>query len=263
MRQLKQITTHEAPMERHVERHLTKQAQKQLISGLGVCVIAGILLSILAPYNTGRISFLPRLTYWTLLCVAGGIGAAIFEPMTRAMNWSPNRLWSIIGQSITSSLMVTAMLIGWNYYQGNQIDLLEAIVLFFFVLVIGVTITAVVHLVEQSGDKTETSPHRPAIFERLKPKFRNAEIFALMAEDHYVRVITSNGDDLILMRLSDAVKELGDLKGLSTHRSWWVAESGVKSTHKADGKITLELHNGQKAPVSRSKAKTVKDAGWV
>lgn len=250
-------------MERQVERQLTKESQRQLISGLSICVIAGLLLSILAPYNTGRISFLPRLTYWTLLCVAGGIGAAIFEPMTRAMNWSPNRLWSVAGQSITSSLLVTAMLIGWNYYQGNRLDLLEAISLFFFVLVIGVTITAVVHLAEQSSRKNQASPQRPAIFERLKPKFRNAEIYALMAEDHYVRVITSKGDDLILMRLSDAVKELGLTKGLPVHRSWWVAEAGVKSAKKSDNKITLELYSGQTAPVSRSNTKSVKEAGWI
>ncbi len=101
------------------------------------------------------------------------------------------------------------------------------------------------------------------MYERLKPSLRSAEIYALMAEDHYVRVYTSNGEDLILMRLSDAIKEVGDLKGLSVHRSWWVAEGGVKAAKKSDGKIILELHSGQVAPVSRSNQKQVKQSGWI
>ncbi len=239
------------------------QSSRQLISGMSICVIAGIILAILAPYGTGQIAFIPRLIYWTILCIAGGIGAAIFVPLTRAMNWQPNRYWSIIGQSITSSLTVTAMLIGWNNYVGNRLDFIEALVLFSLVLLIGAIITTIVHLVERSSVPEITIEPRTPLMERLKPKLRNADIYALTAEDHYVRVITSKGEDLILMRLSDAIKELGDIKGLPVHRSWWVAESGIKSARKIDGKISLQLHSGQVAPVSRSNSKTVKQAGWV
>ena len=46
-----------------------------------------------------------------------------------------------------------------------------------------------------------------------KIELRGAEIFAVEAEDHYLRLHTSRGSDLILMRLSDAVAEL-EAKGL-------------------------------------------------
>ena len=104
---------------------------------------------------------------------------------------------------------------------------------------------------------------RPAILERLKPSLRSADIYALSAEDHYVRVHTSKGDDLILMRLTDAVKETAPINGLSTHRSWWVAEQGVETGQKRDGKTSLLLKSGIEAPVSRNNAKAVRDAGWV
>ena len=65
------------------------------------------------------------------------------------------------------------------------------------------------------------------------------------------------------MRLSDAIKETAPQKGLQTHRSWWVAEAGVKRVKKQDGKLSITLKNDAIAPVSRNKAKIVREAGWV
>lgn len=238
--------------------------RKHIFSGIGISLIAGILLSILAPYHTGRLSFPTRFTYWTVLCLFGGFGAGAFLPLAKILNWNVGTAGQIIGQSITASLLVSAMLIGWNVYHSSHVDIPEALMLFFFVWVIGISITVIVHLSERATDPNLIQQDtRPQIFERLKPKYRNAEIYALMAEDHYVRVITSKGDDLILMRLSDAIKELGQIKGLSVHRSWWVAEAGVDIAKKTEGKISVELKSGQIAPVSRSKAKEVKAAGWI
>ena len=69
--------------------------------------------------------------------------------------------------------------------------------------------------------------------------------------------------DLVLMRLGDAVKECAPLPGLRTHRSWWVAEAGVNSVKKIDGKTTIELHSGQMVPISRANAPSVREAGWT
>jgi len=243
---------------------LPDNIRKFVFSGFGICLIIGIILSILAPYGTGRLGILPRLTYWTVLCLAGAIGAAVFMPLAAKFGRKPSRIMEVFGQSITSSILVTALLAAWNNYNSSNVDLFEALYLFVFVWVIGITITTVVHLAERaSRPESSFETSRPDLYERLKPNLRNAEIYALMAEDHYVRVFTSNGEDLILMRLSDAVKEMGNIKGLPVHRSWWVAEAGVKAAKKSDGKISLELHSGQIAPVSRSNAKSVKLAGWV
>lgn len=65
------------------------------------------------------------------------------------------------------------------------------------------------------------------------------------------------------MRLSDAISELAPLPGLSPHRSWWVAESGVAKTLRQDGKTMINLRNDISVPVSRLKVKTLKDAGWI
>ena len=53
------------------------------------------------------------------------------------------------------------------------------------------------------------------------------------------------------------------LDGLQTHRSWWVAEAGVDKGKSANGRIVLALKSGVEAPVSRTYAKAVREAGWV
>lgn len=243
---------------------MPENIRKHIFSGLGVCLIAGLILSILAPYGTGQISILPRFTYWTVLCSAGALGATVFLPLVKMLGWQPSRAAEIIGQSVTTSILVTTILIAWNYYNASSVDVLEALYLFFLVWVIGIVITTFIHMAEKATLPESTKElGRPPLFERLKPNLRSAEIYALMAEDHYVRVYTSKGEDLILMRLSDAVKETEGLQGLPVHRSWWVAEAGVKTAKKSEGKITLELHSGQIAPVSRSNHNLVKQAGWI
>ncbi|MFX8624480.1 LytTR family DNA-binding domain-containing protein, partial [Acinetobacter baumannii] len=75
----------------------------------------------------------------------------------------------------------------------------------------------------------------PRFLERLPLKLRGAEIYAVEAEDHYLRLHTSRGSDLILMRLSDAIVELEGLEGARTHRSWWVAKGAVRDAKRGDG----------------------------
>ncbi len=82
------------------------------------------------------------------------------------------------------------------------------------------------------------------------------------AEDHYLRVRTSGGDELILLRLSDAIAELEGVEGARTHRSWWVARAAVAGVRRGDGRAVITLPDGTEVPVSRSYAKVLRDAGW-
>jgi hypothetical protein len=76
---------------------------------------------------------------------------------------------------------------------------------------------------------------KPARFiDRLPFKLRGAAIRAVSSEDHYLRVHTDRGSDLILMRLSDALTELEGLEGAQTHRSWWVAKDAVLDVSRGD-----------------------------
>ena len=98
--------------------------------------------------------------------------------------------------------------------------------------------------------------------DRLPFKLRGSVIWAVSSEDHYLRIHTDRGSDLILMRLSDALVELEGLEGAQTHRSWWVARDAVRDVSRGDGRATLTLEGGIEAPVSRRYAKALREAGW-
>src|SRR5690606_15189181 len=91
------------------------------------------------------------------------------------------------------------------------------------VLMITGVMTAIAMMLERRGAAPERTPDPPRFLTRLPHRLKGAAIRAVEAEDHYLRVHTDQGSDLILMRLSDAVKELEGLDGAQTHRSWWVA----------------------------------------
>ena len=83
------------------------------------------------------------------------------------------------------------------------------------------------------------------------------------SEDHYLRLHTSQGQDLILMRLADAVAELEGIEGAQVHRSWWVAREAIAEARRGDGRATLTLKDGSEVPVSRTYAKLLRERGWI
>jgi DNA-binding LytR/AlgR family response regulator len=111
----------------------------------------------------------------------------------------------------------------------------------------------------------EPAPVAEAIspfFRRLPPKL-GTDLLSLTAEDHYVRVTTVLGSDLVLIRLSDAIAEIGAEKGQRVHRSHWVAGGAVASVDRQSGKTALVLSNGESVPVSQSYLASLREAGWL
>jgi DNA-binding LytR/AlgR family response regulator len=101
-----------------------------------------------------------------------------------------------------------------------------------------------------------------AFFARLPAKL-GKDLLAIKAEDHYLRIYTTAGNDLLLMRLTDAVEELDGYDGLRVHRSYWVAHAAIERAEKAGRRVTLHLVNGMRVPVSRRYAEDLKAQGWL
>ena len=88
-------------------------------------------------------------------------------------------------------------------------------------------------------------------------------LVSLSVTDHYVEVATSKGRALVLIRLSDAIKETSPTAGLRIHRSHWVALEAVVRVLRLDGRLVVELKDGRRLPVSRSYAGDLRAAGLM
>lgn len=107
-------------------------------------------------------------------------------------------------------------------------------------------------------------PEAEAAFrKRLSARRRTANLFAIQAYDHYLKVHTDAGEELVTLRMSDAMDELALAHGWRVHRSWWVSATAVQSAswNRRSGELTLK--NGMTVPVSKTYRPALKDAGWL
>lgn len=168
---------------------------------------------------------------------------------------------------ISGPLSVVVWAVTGPALNGGMMPLSHLPMIAFYVVTITAAISAVNVFVTRArpvqthapGPADRTASRFP---ERLPARLRGAAIRAVQAEDHYLRIHTDRGSDLILMRLSDALEELQGLEGAQTHRSWWVAREAVRDVARSDGRAVLTLEGGLTAPVSRRYARALRAAGW-
>ena len=209
-----------------------------------------------------------RVAYWLTLMLSGtALGLAA---QTAARRWRifPHRM--VLQAGVVILLMwppqTLIVLLVQRYVAGEPLTGQMMLNVVTLVFVVSAAVTAVNYLADRSPLQTLAAGDgdAPARFlARLPPALRGAEIWAVQAEDHYLRLHTSAGQDLILMRLGDAVAELKGIEGARTHRSWWVARNGYASHQRGRGGARLMLRNGVEAPVSRTYVPALRGAGWL
>lgn len=235
----------------------------------------GLFLAVIGAYGTGEQSFAMRAGFW-IPVMAMGVACGettvwLFRPL------APPRLHVLLYcalLAVAMSVPLTLAIAAYLRALGAPMRLGSLPPLFLMVVVISAAMTALGALMEKArrrpGDAAEDpapageAAPADAFRTRLPPKLRGAELYALSAEDHYLRAHTSEGDALILMRLSDAERELARTGGLRVHRSWWVAEAGVDQVRpEPGGRAAIRLRNGAVAPVSRTYRPALRKAGWL
>ena len=234
-------------------------------SWLGFAVLCGLaaFLTFTGVYDAVRgLPFWLGWCYWMLTLVVGCLtGYGVILILSRAS--------FIVRYGIAilaSTAAVTAVICGLQVMVGHPVPFSFVPILYAQVLVISILVFCIGLISERAKQSPETTmvSRDPVkhFLEHLPMKYRETELYAISSEDHYLRVHTSKGEELILMRLSDAVHDLKDANGLQTHRSWWVAASGVEDVIKDNGQTKLILKSGVEAPVSRTYQAAVKAAGW-
>lgn len=238
---------------------------KSYLRPLVVAVIAGAFLALIGALGTGDTPLVPRLAYWIGL---SSLGAVLGTTVAQAVGG----LWPGLAATWWRALIIVAVLTplftALVWVAGGRAPLTPQVAAAYFGITLVMTsgMTALMTLATRSAAQiTHAAPPEappPRFLERLPPRLRGSEIYAVEAEDHYLRLHTSKGQDLILLRLCDAVAELEGIEGAQTHRSWWVAKAAVRDAKRGDGRATLTLTNGVEAPVSRAYARTLREAGW-
>lgn len=235
----------------------------------GACCIIGVVLTSAGAFGTGVLQIAPRFLYWLGMMVIGASVGVTVARFAIPESWFRRRWFLVmapvaLGTAIPMSL-VTA--VSDSLLTHRPFRLAHVVDTFPTTLITTFAITALAFLIRRRPPAVAThaapaGAPAPKFLARLPDKLKGAELWAVEAEDHYLRLHTSLGQDLILMRLSDALTELEGIEGAQTHRSWWVAKAAVVTCERADGRAILTLKDDAKAPVSRSFLPVLRDEGW-
>lgn len=244
------------------------------LRGLAIALAVGGFLALSGAFVDEDAPIGLRLAYWLPMmgigALWGGFVARALFPDHGGEDGPPAKLWlSCLWAALAMAAPFTGLvwLATWLAF-GRQIPVAGLPYLFGSVFVLSLAMTVLNTLVEsrrQAIRRLSAGPVPPQpvrFLERLPPRLRGADLHAIEAQDHYLRLHTSRGQDLILMRLGDAVDELAGLEGAQVHRSWWVARAAVDDVRRGDGRALLTLKGGVEVPVSRTYSRHLRAAGW-
>lgn len=239
---------------------------RRAAADLALWTAIGLVMAILGPFGSSERTLFERLAYW-LICMLGGgaIGIAIDVPVHRFVDHFWGRLALV---SVLMTPLVTVLVFMTNHGLGGMPYSWSNLVQpWFDVFVVCFTAMLFRQLVwsrppAPPGVAEPGEDPVGAFRQRLSAKRRAAELIAVAAEDHYLRVHTDAGDELIAARFGDALEELAGVRGFRTHRSWWVAADAIEDVKWRRGRGEARLKCGLVVPVSRSQAAPLKAAGW-
>lgn len=119
-------------------------------------------------------------------------------------------------------------------------------------------------LSKQVLDQRQPERPQPAtdFLDRL-PRHLGRDIVYLEAQEHYLRVVTSRAEHLLLQGLAHAVAELerNGIEGIQIHRSVWVAWKHVEDVDARLNSLSVKLASGTSVKLGRRRAKDVL-AAW-
>lgn len=223
----------------------------------------GLLLGLSGPFNTldSIPNILARSAYWifvvfTTMAIGSCVNTFTLLSWPRAhQNWI-----ILIGSALLAGLFISAWLVGLNFalfgiFPNSLSTILSSYGIAAFIAVV---ITVSLSLVRPQKAEKQS----PDLLSRL-PLEKRADLISLSVSDHYVEVSTTKGSELLLMRLSDAIRETEPCPGLQTHRSHWVAIDQIKAARREADRAVLTMSNDQEIPVSRSNINALKEKGLL
>jgi len=239
-----------------------------------VVALVGAFIGYLAPFGMHTLPVYVSVFYWSVICI---LGYCIYKPVINCarqrLKNSFVRQWPrvAIATLVASVLMSLALpVVTWLFF-GGKLDIGGQ---FFQIwpktIVIGGVLTLIsmareqlnqqgakIVAVEKAHEALEQklNTNNNAGYEKLMlmlPIAKRGKLLCLQMDDHYLKVTTSQGQHLVLMRFKDALQLLQDYAGFQTHRSWWVALDAVNGVKREGRKHILILAEEMEVPVSNT-----------
>lgn len=227
---------------------------------------AALLMGLVGPFGTFEMPVVPRLAYWLAVVVSTTLFCFFIERwLSRALlGRMPELAAACLGGAVAGVPIALGVRLFNLAVFGDPDDPMSIWVLMAYTVPIAALVTGAAHLLlEGSGDRAVQQPAAaPALLDRL-PLHQRGRLLHIAVSDHYVDVTTDRGTTLVLMRLSDAIREAVPVSGLQVHRSHWVALDAVRRGTRQNGKPMLELETGAIVPVSRTYIDAVRAAGLL
>lgn len=233
------------------------------------------LLAVIAPYELVMgFGFLGRLGYWAsvnamTIVVAAGIHGFV-RARRPAADLGVQMATAIVQAVVIGPLVWLVSLHGFGFDVGGIVWLAEFTLI---VLIVAICVALIRYemqkirrfaLADQGGVMAPvlSQPSRPSFLDRLEAPL-DGEVVMVSADDHYLDVVTTEGQGRVLMRFRDAMAELEALPGYRIHRSHWVARSVLMRVRPDGRRHMAELSCGQKLPVSQAYVEDLRRAGLV
>ncbi len=239
---------------------------------LAAATVIGIALGIAGPFGSyGNDGIVMRMACWTAMLWIGtillrlsvgpavayapalGVPRSVAAAIATVVACAP---LAFIVAEINRSLwpQYTSSLRPWDWYAQT-------------LFVAGALVAATLWFEQMRATQAAARAARPETPPSTKPAHLAPQLLAqtlcLEMEDHYLRVHTATGSELVLLPMRQAIEELSEVEGLRVHRSWWVSRAAVRAISRNGRALVLELSNGLKVPVARNNVTSLRSAGWL
>ena len=232
-------------------------------------VLLALALGHAGPYGTfEEFGLVKRIVYWMSVIIlpwAMFKGMFLAAKMLATVNISNTFLvvlltpmFALMGSAVTTQINIKVGLITeQTFFEVWPYSILTWLV-FAFLIILPMTLIA--SALAKETRKSGVADMMTFLHQKLPESIQGAQLLALKAEDHYLKVFTDCGSALILMKFEDALSVLNGYPGVQTHRSWWVASCQLEGLSEVPAASPhIQLPDGEKVPISRRKRKAVNE----
>ncbi|MCU4654804.1 LytTR family transcriptional regulator DNA-binding domain-containing protein [Roseibacterium sp. SDUM158016] len=228
-----------------------------------VLVVLGVVIGPFGTYT--ELEFGERIVYWTVAILGVGffmslaMYLALTHPDLDRYGWHPRLAAAAVLAGLPGSVVIVVL---EGLFRNIEPTITFGGTIWTFVTAVGFVVGVIEYrpsdLRRQSpitmAPATVQTGERPlpgeTFLRRLQPRVGRS-LVSLSIRDHYLDVVTREGRETLLMRMSDAEAELIDYPGMRVHRSHWVALDAVERLERTGNRWTVHLVGGVALPVSR------------